>query len=143
MPPGQPRFSPSTQERSLTLDPRCPPPLAAFLSIGHVAAKVGTEMKGFLDAILTAIQDGLSQRGKKNAPPEDPIFQCIGMLARAFGPILTKHMHDLLDLMFASGLGEPLREALMVTAESIKPLQRTIQGACRPPPCRSADANAD
>lgn len=36
-------------------------------------------------------------------------------------------MHDLLELMFASGLGEPLREALMVTAESIKPLQRTIQ----------------
>lgn len=35
----------------------------AFLSIGHVAAKVGTEMKGFLDGILTAIQDGLSQRG--------------------------------------------------------------------------------
>lgn len=70
---------------------------------------------------------------KKNAPPEDPIFQCIGMLARAFGPILTKHMHDLLDLMFASGLGEPLREALMVTAESIKPLQRTIQGSSPPP----------
>jgi len=111
--------------QALTSSPTCPP--AAFLSIGHVAAKVGTEMKGFLDAILTAIQDGLSQRGKKNAPPEDPIFQCIGMLARAFGPILTKHMHDLLELMFASGLGEPLREALMVTAESIKPLQRTIQ----------------
>lgn len=55
------------------------------------------------------------------------------MLARAFGPILTKHMHDLLDLMFASGLGEPLREALMVTAESIKPLQRTIQGSSPPP----------
>lgn len=65
---------------------------------------------------------------KKNAPPEDPIFQCIGMLAKAFGVILTKHMHDLLDLMFASGLGEPLRQALEVTAASIKPLQRTIQG---------------
>lgn len=65
---------------------------------------------------------------KKNAPPEDPIYQCIGMLAKAFGVILTKHMHDLLDLMFASGLGEPLRQALDITADSIKPLQRTIQG---------------
>lgn len=50
------------------------------------------------------------------------------MLAKAFGPILTKHMHDLLDLMFASGLSESLKQALRVTADNVKPLQKTIQG---------------
>jgi hypothetical protein len=37
--------------------------LLAFLSIGHVADKVGTEMKGFLDAILQAMREGLQLRG--------------------------------------------------------------------------------
>jgi hypothetical protein len=68
-------------------------------------------------------------RRKKNAPPEDSIFQCIGMLSSAFGPILTKHMHDLLDLMFAGGLTDSLRGCLVTAANEIKPLQKTIQGA--------------
>ena len=87
-------------------------------------------MNSFLDSILAAVKEGLAMRGKKNAPPEDPIFQCIGMLAKAFGPVLTKHMHDLLDLMFASGLGEPLTSALKETAAHVQPLQKTIQGEC-------------
>ena len=48
---------------------------------------------------------------KKNAPSEEPMFQCVGMLAAAVGPNLTKLLHDQLDLMFAYGLSEPLRQA--------------------------------
>ena len=55
------------------------------------------------------------------------MFQCIGMLASAVGPNLTKLLHDQLDLMYAWGLSEPLREALVAVARHIPPLLRTIQ----------------
>lgn len=65
---------------------------------------------------------------KKNAPSEEPIFQCVGMLASAVGPNLTKLLHDQLDLMFDCGLSEPLRQALTAIATHIPPLLKTIQG---------------
>jgi len=65
----------------------------------------------------------------KKAPSEEPMFQCVGMLASAVGPNLTKLLHDQLDLMFACGLSEPLRQALMAIAKHIPPLLKTIQGS--------------
>jgi FKBP12-rapamycin complex-associated protein len=70
----------------------------------------------------------IDSNSKKNAPSEEPIFQCVGMLASAVGPNLTKLLHDQLDLMFACGLSEPLRTALMAIARHIPPLLKTIQG---------------
>lgn len=86
-------------------------------------------MKLFLESIMMHIKQGLQGRGKKNAPSEEPIFQCVGMLASAVGPHLTKLLHDQLDLMFACGLSEPLRVALIAIAKHIPPLLKTIQGA--------------
>ena len=56
------------------------------------------------------------------------MFQCVGMLAAAVGPNLTKLLHDQLDLMFACGLSEPLHHALIEIAKNIPPLLKTIQG---------------
>ncbi|KAG9313026.1 phosphatidylinositol 3-kinase [Chiua virens] len=99
----------------------------AFIAIGHTATAVGSDMKPFLDSITVQIKLGLQQRGKKNAPSEEPIFQCVGMLASAVGPNLTKLLHDQLDLFFACGLSEPLRQALVAIARNIPPLLKTIQ----------------
>ncbi|KAI0091642.1 phosphatidylinositol 3-kinase [Irpex rosettiformis] len=99
----------------------------AFIAIGHVATAVGSEMKPFLDAIMSHIKQGLQMHGKKNAPSEEPIFQCIGMLASAVGPNLTKLLHDQLKLMFDCELSEPLHHALVAIAKHIPPLLRTIQ----------------
>ncbi|KAH7327672.1 atypical/PIKK/FRAP protein kinase [Rhizoctonia solani] len=99
----------------------------AFVAIGHVASAVGSEIKQFLEQIMVHIKEGLQQHGKKNAPLEEPIFQCLGMLAAAVGPNLTKLLHDQLDLMFACGLSEPLRQALVSIASHIPPLLKTIQ----------------
>lgn len=117
--------------------------MTAFIAIGHTATAVGSEMKSFLDSIMAHIKLGLQQRGcvyrvdcvisphvwgrKKNAPSEEPIFQCVGMLASAVGPNLTKLLHDQLDLFFACGLSEPLRQALVAIARNIPPLLKTIQ----------------
>jgi len=56
------------------------------------------------------------------------MFQCVGMLAAAVGPNLTKLLHDQLDLMFACGLSAPLHHALIEIAKNIPPLLKTIQG---------------
>ena len=62
------------------------------------------------------------------APSEAPIFQCLAMLTKAVGPMLTRQMHEVLDLMFPWGMSEALYNALQVIAEDIPPLLRTIQG---------------
>ncbi|KAI0741336.1 atypical/PIKK/FRAP protein kinase [Daedaleopsis nitida] len=99
----------------------------AFIAIGHVATAVGSEMKPFLESIMSHVKAGLQSRGKKNAVQEEPIFQCVGMLAQAVGPNLTKLLHDQLELMFNCGLSEPLRQALVAIASHIPPLLKTIQ----------------
>ncbi|KAH7926057.1 FAT-domain-containing protein [Leucogyrophana mollusca] len=99
----------------------------AFIAIGHTATAVGSDMRTFLDPIMLQIKIGLQARGKKNAPSEEPMFQCVGMLATAVGLNLTKLLHDQLDLFFACGLSEPLRQALTAIAHNIPPLLKTIQ----------------
>ena len=65
---------------------------------------------------------------KKNAPDARPIFQCLSMLTTSVGPMLTRQMHEVLDLMFPWGLSDALYHALQVMASHIPPLLRTIQG---------------
>ena len=67
------------------------------------------------------------------------------MLAAAVGPNLTKLLHDQLDLMFACGLSEPLRQALIAIAHHIPPLLKTIQGKGDLPFCEKCrlKSNAD
>ncbi|EJF64386.1 atypical/PIKK/FRAP protein kinase [Dichomitus squalens LYAD-421 SS1] len=101
--------------------------VVAFIAIGHVATAVGSDMKPFLESIMMHVKIGLQSRGKKNSLSEEPIFQCVGMLAQAVGPNLTKLLHDQLDLMFGCGLSEPLRQALVAIATHIPPLLKTIQ----------------
>lgn len=99
----------------------------AFIAIGQVACAVGSNMSPYLDSILSSIKEGLSTRARSRGGNEAPLFQCIGMLARAVGQALTKHMHELLDLMFACGLSEQLRQALTELAVFIPPLLPNIQ----------------
>ncbi|CAG8528851.1 8861_t:CDS:10, partial [Acaulospora morrowiae] len=99
----------------------------AFIAIGQVSCAVGSNMGPYLDSILNNIKEGLSTKARNRGGNEAPLFQCIGMLARAVGQALTKHMHELLDLMFACGLSESLRQALMELAEYIPPLLANIQ----------------
>ncbi|KAF4593864.1 phosphatidylinositol kinase- protein kinase tor1 [Pleurotus pulmonarius] len=102
-------------------------PNEPFIAIGHTAAAINGDMKPFLEPIMLQVKLGLQARGKKNAPSEEPIFQCVGMLAKAVGPNLTKLLHDQLDLMFACGLSGALISALKEITTNIPPLLKTIQ----------------
>lgn len=131
---------------------------AAFLAIGHIAQVVGSDMKTFLEPIMANVKEAFTQRGyvlilictsvlhlsltdisvytrhrRRNAPEEETIFQCIGMLAAAVGSNLTKLLHDILDLMFAYGLSEHLRHCLTHISVHIPPLLGAIQGMCDSP----------
>ncbi|KAK2463572.1 hypothetical protein APHAL10511_004323 [Amanita phalloides] len=99
----------------------------SFIAIGHTANAVRGDIKPFLEPVMAQIKQGLQTRGRRNSPSEEPIFQCIGMLAAAVGPNLTKLLHDQLDLMLACGLSEPLRQALAAITKHIPPLLKTIQ----------------
>ncbi|KAL8292423.1 hypothetical protein RQP46_001035 [Phenoliferia psychrophenolica] len=99
----------------------------SFHAIGHVAMYVKSSMAPYLDAILISIKEGLQARGRKGAPSEDSIFQCVGMLAQSVGHALTKHMHEILDLMFAFGLSSSLHNSLVQLGKDIPPLLPEIQ----------------
>ncbi|KAK9241824.1 armadillo-type protein [Lipomyces tetrasporus] len=99
-----------------------------FQSIGKIAGAVRSNMGPYLDAILTNIKEGLSQKGRARKEQEKAIFECISMLAAAVGQALTKNLNlDILDLMFACGLSEHLRTTLVDLATYIRPLLPTIQ----------------
>ncbi|KAI8819891.1 armadillo-type protein [Fimicolochytrium jonesii] len=100
---------------------------AGFVAIGKVAIAVGSSISPYLDSTLQNIKEGLSVKGKGRLVTEAPIYQCISMLAQAVGPALTKYMHELLEQMFAGGLSEPLRQALVDLSIYIPPLLSTIQ----------------
>ncbi|KAJ8457723.1 hypothetical protein ONZ45_g18201 [Pleurotus djamor] len=99
----------------------------AFIAIGHTASSVHGDMKPFLEQIMLNAKSCLLMRGKKNATSEEPVLQCIGMLATAVGPNLTKLLHDQLDLIFACGLSKALKSCLTDIAKAIPPLLKTIQ----------------
>lgn len=55
------------------------------------------------------------------------MFDCISMLSSAVGQTLSKYMEALLDPIFACGLSESLRQALVDMAHYIPPIRATIQ----------------
>lgn len=99
----------------------------SFYAIGHVAVAVKQQMSLYLEAILASIKEALVNRGKKNSPSEASIFHCISKCASAVGQAMTKHMHELLELMFSNGLSDPLRTALVDLVQYIPPLLPIIQ----------------
>ncbi|KAK6543250.1 phosphatidylinositol kinase- protein kinase tor1, variant 2 [Orbilia ellipsospora] len=98
----------------------------AFVAIGQVAIAVGSSMNPYLEAILQCIKDGLSNKSRR-APVEPAYFQCISMLATAVGLALTKHIQELLSLIFNCPLSDTLTQALVDLAHYIPPLLPQIQ----------------
>lgn len=98
----------------------------AFVAIGQVAIAVGSSMNPYLEAVLQCIKDGLSNKSRR-VPVEPAYFQCISMLATAVGLALTKHIQELLSLLFNCPLSDSLTQALVDLAHYIPPLLPQIQ----------------
>lgn len=100
---------------------------AAFISIGNVAIAIGSNMSPYLDTTMANIKEGLTVKGKNKTVGDSSIFLCISFLAAAVGPALTKYMHEILDLMFFSGISESLRASLIDISTNIPPLLPIIR----------------
>ncbi|ORX52573.1 phosphatidylinositol kinase Tor2 [Piromyces finnis] len=98
-----------------------------FTSIGKIAIAVESNIGPYLDSVTLNIKEVLTQKSRYRVGTEVYVFQCISMLATAVGQVLTKHMHELLDIMLAQGLSEALTQALSDLAHYIPPLLPTIQ----------------
>ncbi|KAF9387898.1 phosphatidylinositol kinase- protein kinase tor1 [Podila verticillata] len=103
----------------------------AFLAIGKVALVVKHDMEFFLDDIMFAIKDSLRAKSKNRTATDTPIFNCISMLAQAIGLGITRHMSELLDLMLATGLSEPMYRLLNII--SIELSGRPFRALGEPP----------
>ncbi|KAH8916272.1 hypothetical protein BT69DRAFT_1340381 [Atractiella rhizophila] len=140
----------------------------SFLAIGHIATYVKSDIKPFLDGILSALKEALAsslraavggghhlpqplltefglgatpppskddKKSRKGAPTastgggtgEAQIFECIALLTQAVGVVLTKHMPELLDAMFAFGLSEALRKTLVGIAKWDPPIAPVVK----------------
>ncbi|KAG0305001.1 phosphatidylinositol kinase- protein kinase tor1 [Dissophora globulifera] len=84
----------------------------AFIAIGKLALVAKRDIERYLDAILQCIMDGLKAKSKLRAVKDAPIFSCISMLAQAVDQTMEYRLSELLDLMLASGLSEPMCQSL-------------------------------
>ncbi|KAJ2716327.1 phosphatidylinositol kinase- protein kinase tor1 [Coemansia spiralis] len=110
----------------------------AFVALGQIAQNCSSEFRPFLDPVARAIRDMLAQRAKTRmvasaaADADDAVtggaLQAIAMLAAAMGPALTRHMRDILDLTFTTGLNQPLCDALHALVREVGQLQPAVQG---------------
>ncbi|KAL2916207.1 phosphatidylinositol kinase-related protein kinase tor1 [Polyrhizophydium stewartii] len=100
---------------------------AAFLAIGRVGVTVGSSIIEYLDQIVACVKEALSQPGKLRDESSTGPFQCISLLAVAVGGQLIKHMHGVLDIIFAGKLTEPMCQALADLSSNIPSLLPVIQ----------------
>eukprot|EP00158_Paraphelidium_tribonemae_P009901 Partr_v1_DN28994_c0_g1_i3_m24719 putative Phosphatidylinositol 3-kinase len=99
-----------------------------FLAIGKVSIHVESSIGPYLDPIVSSIKDGLTNKSRSKIAAEvDPIFQCLSMIAKAVGQAITKHVHELLDPIFAVHFSETVRQALVDISQYIPPLLPVIQ----------------
>ncbi|PIA14095.1 hypothetical protein COEREDRAFT_99151 [Coemansia reversa NRRL 1564] len=107
---------------------------AAFRALGHIAQHCSAEYRPFLEATARAIRDALAQRAAARAAGGTQtadetvaaVLQTVATLATAMGPALTRHMRDILDPMFATGLSTGLCDALVVLEREVGQLQPAI-----------------
>ncbi|KAJ1732407.1 phosphatidylinositol kinase- protein kinase tor1, partial [Coemansia biformis] len=106
-----------------------------LLALGNIAQNCSTEFRPFLEPAMGAIRYVLVQRAKARAAAADAddavtagALQAVAMLAAAMGPALTRHMRDILDLMFMTGLNQALCDALQALVREVGQLQPAVQG---------------
>lgn len=101
----------------------------AFLAVGEIAVAVGQDIAQYLESIFQIIKESFIMKQKNTVKGDvKPLLQCISLLVIAVGPVITKFMHEILDLMFQFGLSDALTTAALDLSTHIPPLNSAIQG---------------
>ncbi|KAJ2375644.1 phosphatidylinositol kinase- protein kinase tor1, partial [Coemansia sp. RSA 2603] len=105
----------------------------AFTALAQIAQSCATEFRPFVERTCGAVRDVLAARARTTratAPDVDDataaVLGAVATLATALGPALTKHMNGIVDLMFATGLSQPLVDALGVLEREAAALQPAV-----------------
>ncbi|KAJ2781003.1 phosphatidylinositol kinase- protein kinase tor1 [Coemansia interrupta] len=105
----------------------------AFVALADIAKSCRNDFYPYLEMTTNVIRDVLSQNSRpRNAKPDTEeniaaVLQTIAALASAMGSVLIDYMHDILDLMFTTGLSQSLFSSLAELGDNITELQMAIQ----------------
>ena len=100
---------------------------AILVSIGDIAYVVRHRIEPYSNSILDNIREGLRSKYKLHKHFEKELFYCIGKLAYAMGPALTKQLNkDLLDLMLSCVPTSYMQETFETLIDRIPALEKTI-----------------
>lgn len=100
---------------------------AILISIGDISFEVGSNIAPYMDSILDNIRDGLMTKYKPRKDFEKELFYCIGKLASAVGPTLSRHLHrDLLSLMLSCPLSDYMQDTLSILNKKIPAFEPII-----------------
>ncbi|KAJ3291491.1 phosphatidylinositol kinase- protein kinase tor1 [Rhizoclosmatium sp. JEL0117] len=99
---------------------------AAFLAIGSISLAVQSNILPYLDVIFRVVREFLI-RARNRPDAAVSVFQCMSMLAVAVEDQLESRVQGVLNLMFASGLSEQLKQTLCDISEKIPKLLPVIQ----------------
>ncbi|KAJ3128378.1 phosphatidylinositol kinase- protein kinase tor1 [Nowakowskiella sp. JEL0407] len=103
----------------------------AFEALGKICRILHVYMDSYKERVMFAVKDGLLPRGKTkvttNTMLQASIFKCTGQICITFGPKIKKFLKErLLDLMFACGLSEDLRNCLILMVKYVKDVKRDV-----------------
>lgn len=93
-----------------------------FNTLGDLALAEGSYIHDYTEPIMACIKSALQMQNKKNFIPITSVLWCLGNLAQAVGAHITYYVHNLLDLMFVSGLSHASVRALSQIAAAAPPL---------------------
>ncbi|KAJ3030013.1 UNVERIFIED_CONTAM: phosphatidylinositol kinase- protein kinase tor1, partial [Siphonaria sp. JEL0065] len=100
--------------------------IAAFLAVGKISLAVQLNILPYLDVIFRVVREYLI-RARNRPEAAIAVFQCLSMLAVAIEDQLENRILGILNLIFASGLSEQLKQTLCDISEKIPKLLPTIQ----------------
>ncbi|KAJ1956048.1 phosphatidylinositol kinase- protein kinase tor1, partial [Dispira parvispora] len=101
----------------------------AYTILGKIALVVRNDFKPYVQPTLQQIKESLANKTKYRITTdvEAAIMQCLSHFAEALGPVLTKYLHDSLDLLFLSGLNPSLKRTLTNIAKNVSQLLPAVQ----------------
>ncbi|KAJ3212943.1 phosphatidylinositol kinase- protein kinase tor1 [Entophlyctis luteolus] len=96
-----------------------------FVTFGELAVLVGYEIAPYLESFMKTVKETLAK--SKSRTNDSVVFQSVGNVAKAVGPVLTRFVHDVLDVLFALGLTESLCRLLSDLCLFVPPLKAVLQ----------------
>lgn len=103
----------------------------AFFTLGFLAMATGDgilpQLPKIMDFLRTTLRPKEGSKKKTNAPPDDPAYICLCMLARSLGIRMADDLKDILDVILAAQLRPPLVAALKEICTAVPETRNMIQ----------------